>query len=107
MPPVVSERPDMPVIGVFLASIFIAIASGTALVLYSPHLILRRKLHQGRTKDFLWKPVFATSLRRGLIVSLIIVGILLLNLFGQGGLVNTVLILLIFLLLEIYFSRMI
>ena len=95
------------IIGVFLTSLFVAIASGTTLVLYSPHLILRRKLHTGRTKDFLWKPVFAASFRRGLILGIIITGNLLLNLLGQGGLVNRLLLTGIFVLLEIYFSRVV
>ncbi len=59
------------------------------------------------TKNFLWKPVLIASLRRGIFVGASVTGILLLNVLGQGGLVNTLFVVLIFSLLEIYFSRLI
>lgn len=103
--PIKNDQPDRAIIIFFLTTIFISIATGVTLLLYSPHLILRRMRHTGLTKKFLWKEVFITSLRRGVLLGLLVISILLLHFYHQGGIVNSSLASVIFLLMEVYFSR--
>jgi hypothetical protein len=105
VPPVKDDTVRMEVVIVFLVSIFAAIASGTTLLLYSPHLIFRKKTRSSMTKNFVWKEVMAVSIRRGVLLASGITGWLTLNFLSQDSLTNTIILASIVILIEVYFSQ--
>lgn len=88
----------------FLTSLFGVIASFFTLLLYFVHSILKRRPKNSFEKAQLGKGLYLTSLRRGVLLGLAVIGGLLLQLWGQGGWLNTSLLAGILLALELFWS---